>query len=148
MRATKKDIAHRTPEKVNNRKHFFSVRGTFKKIRPEFKLDLPDATSLGIHLGSTRRSLSGVKIPSILPNMEERPKVKSMTKNNMAHTCGAGISLTASVNAINARPVPDADCGGKKRTRKRDDVKVNVIQGNSGVFKKHLAEEFFKITGL
>lgn len=52
-------------------------------------------------------------IPSILPNMEERPKVKSMMKNNTAHTCEPGIAMIASVNAIKARPVPDAACGTK-----------------------------------
>lgn len=76
-------------------------------------MDLPDVSSLGTHLGTTLRSFKGVMIPSMLPNMEERPKVKSMTKNNMAHTCEPGISMTASVKAIKARPVPDAVCGVK-----------------------------------
>lgn len=70
-------------------------------------------TSWGIHLGTTLRSLRGVMTPSMLPNMDDRPKVKSMIKNNMAHTCEPGISMTASVNAIKARPVPEADCGIK-----------------------------------
>lgn len=69
---------------------------------------VPDVTSCGSHVGTRPRSLIGVMTPSMLPNMEERPKLKSMMKNNMAHTCEPGISITASVNAIKARPVPDA----------------------------------------
>lgn len=68
-------------------------------------------TSLGTHLGTKLRSFRGVMIPSMLPNMEERPRVKSMMKNSMAHTCDPGISMTASVKAMKARPVPDAVCG-------------------------------------
>lgn len=45
--------------------------------------------------------------------MEDRPKLKSMTKNSMAHTCEPGISITASVNTMKARPVPDALWGGR-----------------------------------
>lgn len=112
MRATENDTTHRTPGKVN--KCIYSARGTLTKEQTRLELDLPVETSVGIHLGSTLRSLRGVMIPSILPNMEERPRVKSMMKNNMAHTCEAGIAMTASVNAIKARPVPDADCPTKK----------------------------------
>lgn len=57
--------------------------------------------------------------------MEERPKLKSMTKNNMAHTCEPGISSTASVNTINARPVPDTLWG--MRTREKKVMSQNVI---------------------
>lgn len=52
--------------------------------------------------------MKGAKTPSMLPNMEERPRLKSMTKNKTAQTCEPGISITASVNMIKARPVPDA----------------------------------------
>lgn len=71
-------------------------------------MQLPVTASKGIHLGSSLRSLMGVRTPSMLPNMEERPKLKSMTKKRTAHTCEPGISSTASVNAMKARPVPDA----------------------------------------
>lgn len=57
----------------------------------------------------------GEIIPSMLPNMEERPKLKSMMKNNMDHICDPGIAITASVNAIKARPVPDTLWGRKTR---------------------------------
>lgn len=40
--------------------------------------------------------------------MEDRPRQKSVTKKRTAHTCEAGISITASVNKINASPVPEA----------------------------------------
>ncbi len=80
-------------------------------------MQVPVKTSLGIHFGTSLRSLMGVRTPSKLPNMEERPKLKSMMKNNMAHTCEPGISITASVNTIKARPVPDALCGRKMKER-------------------------------
>ena len=40
--------------------------------------------------------------------MVERPRLKSMTKNSTAQTWDPGISITASVKTMNARPVPDA----------------------------------------
>ena len=58
----------------------------------------------------------------MLPNMEERPKLKSMMKNNMAHTWEPGISITASVNTIKAKPVPEALWGKTiKETRDSKD---------------------------
>lgn len=51
----------------------------------------------------------------MLPNMEERPKLKSIMKNSTAHTCEPGISITASVNTMKARPVPEALCAGYRR---------------------------------
>lgn len=39
--------------------------------------------------------------------MEDRPRQKSITKKR-THTCEADISITASVNKINASPVPEA----------------------------------------
>lgn len=75
---------------------------------------------LGIHVGTSLRSLMGVMTPSMLPNMEERPKLKSMMKNNMAHICEPGISITASVNMIKARPVPDALWGRKKKKERQE----------------------------
>lgn len=70
-------------------------------------MQVPDVSSLGIHLGNSLSSLRGERTPSMLPNMEERPKLKSMTKNSTAHTCEPGIDITASVNTIKARPVPE-----------------------------------------
>lgn len=69
---------------------------------------VPVKSSLGIHFGTTFRSSSGVRTPSRLPNMEDRPRLKSMMKKSTAHTWDAGISVTASVNTMKARPVPDA----------------------------------------
>lgn len=90
---------------------------SFDIITTQIVLDLPVETSLGIHLGIIPRSLMGVRTPSMLPNMEERPKLKSMIKNSKAHTWEPGISITASVNMIKARPVPDADWERRKRKR-------------------------------
>lgn len=53
----------------------------------------------------------------MLPNMEERPKLRSMTKNSTAHTCEPGIDITASVKTIKARPVPDALWGSRIKDR-------------------------------
>ena len=65
-------------------------------------------SSLGIHFGNSFRSRMGVSMPSMFPNMEDRPRLKSMTKNSTAQTWEPGISITASVKTMNARPVPDA----------------------------------------
>lgn len=72
---------------------------------------LPVKISLGIQLGTICRSSRGVRTPSRFPNMEDRPRLKSMTKKSTAHTCEPGILMTASVNTMKARPVPDALCG-------------------------------------
>lgn len=71
---------------------------------------IPVNTSLGIHLGIRCRSSRGVKTPSKFPNIEDKPRLKSMTKNSTAHTWEPGIFITASVNTIKARPVPEALC--------------------------------------
>lgn len=78
---------------------------------------VPVTISLGTHLGTSLRSLMGVRTPSTLPNMEERPRLKSIMKNRTAHICEPGISSTASVKEMNASPVPDALWGRRiKRT--------------------------------
>ena len=46
----------------------------------------PGTSSLGIHFGTSFRSRIGVKIPSMAPNMVDRPRLKSMTKNSTAQT--------------------------------------------------------------
>lgn len=85
---------------------------------------LPITTWSGIHEGTTLRSLRGDRTPSTLPNMEERPRKKSMMKNNTAQTCEPGIDSTASVNMMKARPVPDALWRKRgrrtRRTRRRE----------------------------
>ena len=48
----------------------------------------------------------GVTTPAIFPNMLPKPSVINIRKNNTDHTCGAGIFVMASVNAINDNPVP------------------------------------------
>ena len=47
---------------------------------------LPVKSSLGIHLGTSLRSWRGVRTPSRLPNMEDRPRLNSMMKKSTAHT--------------------------------------------------------------
>ena len=69
---------------------------------------LPVKISLGSQLGTRCRSSRGVRTPSRFPNMEDRPRLKSMRKKSTAHTCEPGMLITASVNTMKARPVPDA----------------------------------------
>lgn len=64
--------------------------------------------SLGIQDGTMCRSNSGVKTPSRFPNMDDRPRLKSMTKKSTAHTWEPGMFITASVNKMKASPVPVA----------------------------------------
>ena len=71
---------------------------------------LPVSISLGTQAGTRWRSSSGVRIPSSMPNMEERPRQKSMMKKRAAQSWEPGISITASVNTMKASPVPEALC--------------------------------------
>lgn len=79
-------------------------------------LIIPEITSFGQLLGTILRSCRGTRTPSMLPNMEDRPRQKSMTKNKTDHSGDKGIFVMASVNTIKARPVPSTPCG-KMNTR-------------------------------
>ena len=57
-------------------------------------------------LGNSLRSCRGTRTPSMFPNMEERPRQKSMRKKSTAHSGERGILVMASVNTMKARPVP------------------------------------------
>lgn len=70
------------------------------------KLVTPVRASLGHLLGKMFRSWRGTTTPSMLPNIVESPKQKSMIKNNTAHRGEMGILVMASVNTMKARPVP------------------------------------------
>lgn len=130
MRAVKKAIKQMTPTEVRENDQKGEPRETkyifltCEQLVLQADLQVPVTISLGIHLGTSLRSLMGVRTPSMLPNMEERPKLKSMTKNNMAHTCEPGISITASVNTIKARPVPEALCGRKMEKKIMRNLKL------------------------
>lgn len=67
---------------------------------------LPVVASFGHVFGKTLRSCSGTIIPSMLPNMEDRPRQKSIMKNRTAHNGEMGILVIASVNTMKAKPVP------------------------------------------
>lgn len=54
--------------------------------RRQFALLLPVRISLGTQDGITRRSRRGVRTPSRFPNMEDRPRLKSMMKKSTAQT--------------------------------------------------------------
>lgn len=55
-------------------------------------------------------SKSGVMIPSMFPNMDDSPRVNSVTKKSTAHTGAPGMCRMASVKTMKARPVPEALC--------------------------------------
>ena len=55
-----------------------------------------------------KRSLSGARIPSIVPNMVLKPKLSSMRKKSADQKGLPGSSDMASVKAIKAKPVPSA----------------------------------------
>ena len=67
---------------------------------------LPQKTSLGQLRGNSLRSCRGTTTPSMLPNIVERPRQKSMTKKRTAQRGETGILMMASVNTMKARPVP------------------------------------------
>lgn len=68
--------------------------------------ELPVTASFGHVLGKTLRSCSGTRTPSMLPNIEDRPRQKSIMKKRTAHTGEKGILVIASVNTMKAKPVP------------------------------------------
>lgn len=67
-----------------------------------------------MHLGTIFMSSRGVRTPSRFPNMEDRPRLKSMMKKSTAHTWEPGILITASVKTMKAKPVPEALWVGKE----------------------------------
>lgn len=68
---------------------------------------LPLKTSLLI-LETILKSLSGVMMAVILPNMLPTPKSKSIMKYSTDHSCGTGIFIIASLYMMKARPGPSA----------------------------------------
>lgn len=46
----------------------------------------------------------------MFPNMEDKPRQKSMTKKRTDHSGDKGILVMASVKTMNARPVPSTPC--------------------------------------
>lgn len=75
------------------------------------KKHLPVTSSLGTLGGIILRSCKGTSTPSIFPNMEDKPKQKSMMKKRMDHKGEMGILVIASVKTIKAKPVPSTPCG-------------------------------------
>lgn len=67
----------------------------------------------------TLRSCSGTTTPSMFPNMEDRPKQKSMMKKSTDHSWDTGILVMASVKTMNASPVPSTPCVDKQRRHPR-----------------------------
>lgn len=55
-----------------------------------------------------KRSVSGARMPSIVPNMVLRPKLSSMRKKSADQKGLPGSSDMASVKAMKAKPVPSA----------------------------------------
>lgn len=51
-------------------------------------------------------SVSGVSIPAIVPNIVDNPRLSSMRKNSTDQNGLPGNNVMASVNAMNAKPVP------------------------------------------
>lgn len=66
-----------------------------------FSLDMP---------GNSFISTREVATPSNVPNCESMPSVNSIRKNSTAQNWAPGNWLIASVNMMNANPVPEALC--------------------------------------
>lgn len=56
------------------------------------------------------RSCRGTTTPSMLPNMDDRPRQKSMMKKRTDHSGDTGILVMASVKTMKASPVPSTPC--------------------------------------
>lgn len=61
-----------------------------------------------------KRSVSGARMPSIVPNMVLSPKLSSMRKKSADQKGLPGSSDMASVKAIKAKPVPSTPCTTKR----------------------------------
>lgn len=70
---------------------------------------IPVRTSLRT-FGKIFISTTDVMTPSRVPNCESIPSVSSIRKNKTDQTGANGNWFTASVQMINANPVPDAVC--------------------------------------
>lgn len=68
--------------------------------------DSPFVASFGQLLGKTLRSCSGISTPSMLPNIEDSPRQKSMMKKRTDQIGDRGICVIASVKTMKAKPVP------------------------------------------
>lgn len=62
-------------------------------------------------------SISGVRMPSMVPNMLPRPRLTSMRKNMTDQKGEAGKWVMASVKAMKARPVPWTTWEGGQKQR-------------------------------
>lgn len=62
-------------------------------------------------------SISGVRMPSMVPNMLPRPRFTSMRKNMTDQKGEAGKWVMASVKAMKARPVPWTTWKGGQKGR-------------------------------
>lgn len=71
---------------------------------------LPVMSSLGHLEGTTLRSCKGTSTPSTFPNIDDKPRQKSMMKKRMDHRGETGILVIASVKTIKAKPVPSTPC--------------------------------------
>lgn len=56
------------------------------------------------------RSCRGTTTPSMLPNMDDRPRQKSMMKKRTDQRGATGILVMASVKTMKASPVPSTPC--------------------------------------
>lgn len=63
---------------------------------------------------SLKLSMSGVRIPCMVPNMVLSPKLSSIRKNRVDQKGLAGKRAITSVKAMNARPVPSTPYIRKK----------------------------------
>lgn len=61
--------------------------------------------------------MSGVRMPSMVPNMLPRPRFTSMRKNMTDQKGEAGKWVMASVKAMKARPVPSTTWEGGEKQR-------------------------------
>lgn len=100
-----------THGKLNGNRYF---TGEKKKWIPNGKLShqvLNNHRPVSISLrtrGKILRSTMDVMTPSSVPNWESIPRVSSIKKNRTDHRGANGNWLTASVQMMKAKPVPDA----------------------------------------
>lgn len=87
----------------------------------------PVMSSLGHLGGTTLRSCKGTSTPSTFPNIDDKPRQKSMMKKRMDHKGETGILVIASVKTIKAKPVPSTPCVRFQKLQKLASLTSHIL---------------------
>lgn len=105
--------------------------------------------SFGNVLGTT--SCNGTTIPSVFPNIEDRPRQKIVMKKRMAHSGETGILVIASLNTMKAKPVPSTPWAQTEHSviaKHYRTIDIKHFSSHTQVLNSYFAEKGVKVAGL